>query len=84
MSKINNQSQSLYNIDFVQDVLPESASSYSGGALPLLALAAGKIIVPTVGAFIANEVIKDAGSEFVQNIEVDPLQIFGEDGYIPV
>ncbi|MGL5939210.1 MAG: hypothetical protein ACRC2S_02300 [Waterburya sp.] len=32
MSKINNQSNSLYNIDFVQDIAPESAANYSGGA----------------------------------------------------
>ncbi|MGL5076184.1 MAG: beta/gamma crystallin-related protein [Waterburya sp.] len=32
MSKINNQSNSLYNIDFVQDISPETAADYSGGA----------------------------------------------------
>lgn len=32
MSKINNQSKSLHNIEFVQDISPESAANYSGGA----------------------------------------------------
>ena len=33
MSKINNQSQSLYNIGFVQDMSPETAAAISGGAV---------------------------------------------------
>jgi hypothetical protein len=33
MSKINNQSNSLYNIEFVQDISHETAASYSGGAV---------------------------------------------------
>lgn len=32
MSKINNQSNSLDNIDFVQDISSETAAVYSGGA----------------------------------------------------
>ena len=32
MSKINNQSNSLYNIEFVQDISHETAANYSGGA----------------------------------------------------
>ncbi|MGL6344415.1 MAG: hypothetical protein ACRC80_35365, partial [Waterburya sp.] len=32
MSKINNQSNSLYSIEFVQDISPETAADYSGGA----------------------------------------------------
>ncbi len=32
MSKNNNQSNSLYNLEFVQDISPESAANYSGGA----------------------------------------------------
>ena len=32
MSKINNQSQSLSNIKFIQDITPETAETYSGGA----------------------------------------------------
>lgn len=32
MSKINNQSSSLYNIEFVQDVDHETAANYSGGS----------------------------------------------------
>lgn len=32
MTKINNQSNSLDNIKFVQDISPESAANYSGGA----------------------------------------------------
>jgi hypothetical protein len=31
MSKLNHQSNSLYNIEFVQDISPETAASYSGG-----------------------------------------------------
>jgi hypothetical protein len=33
MSKINNQSNSLYNIECVQDISHESAAAISGGAL---------------------------------------------------
>ena len=33
MSKINNQSNSLYSIEFVQDISHESAAAISGGAL---------------------------------------------------
>lgn len=32
MSKINNQSNSLFNLEFVQDISPETAADYSGGA----------------------------------------------------
>jgi hypothetical protein len=32
MSKINNQSNSLYSVEFVQDISPETAANYSGGA----------------------------------------------------
>ncbi|MEO0014538.1 MAG: hypothetical protein RLZZ535_2927 [Cyanobacteriota bacterium] len=32
MTKINNQSNRLDNINFVQDISPESAANYSGGA----------------------------------------------------
>ncbi len=32
MTKINNQSNSLDSIEFVQDISPESAANYSGGA----------------------------------------------------
>jgi hypothetical protein len=32
MSQINNQSNSLYSIEFVQDISPETAASYSGGS----------------------------------------------------
>jgi hypothetical protein len=45
----------------------------SGGVLPLIALASGRIIVPAVGSFIAKEILKNEASEFVQNTEVDPL-----------
>ncbi|WP_019507684.1 peptidase inhibitor family I36 protein [Pleurocapsa sp. PCC 7319] len=34
MSKINNQPQSLSSIEFIQDITPETAETYSGGALP--------------------------------------------------
>ena len=33
MSKINNQSKSLYNIEFMEDIDHESAAAISGGAL---------------------------------------------------
>jgi hypothetical protein len=33
MSKLNNQSQSLYNIEFVQDISHETASAISGGGV---------------------------------------------------
>ncbi|MGL5076985.1 MAG: beta/gamma crystallin-related protein [Waterburya sp.] len=33
MSKINNQSNSFDHIEFVQDISPEAAASYSGGAV---------------------------------------------------
>jgi hypothetical protein len=33
MSKINNQSNSLYSIEFVQNISPETSASYSGGAV---------------------------------------------------
>jgi hypothetical protein len=33
MSKINNQSNSLYSVEFVQDISHETAASYSGGAV---------------------------------------------------
>jgi hypothetical protein len=32
MTKINNQSNSLDSIEFVQDISPETAANYSGGA----------------------------------------------------
>ena len=32
MPKSNNQSNSLFNIEFVQDISPETAANYSGGA----------------------------------------------------
>jgi hypothetical protein len=32
MSKINNQSKSLYNIEFMEDISHESAAAISGGA----------------------------------------------------
>lgn len=35
MTKINNQSNSLHNINFVQDITPETAVNYSGGAVSI-------------------------------------------------
>ncbi|HEY9769948.1 MAG TPA: hypothetical protein V6C71_15885 [Coleofasciculaceae cyanobacterium] len=35
MSKINTQSNSLHNIEFVQDISSETAASYSGGAVSI-------------------------------------------------
>ena len=32
MSKINNQSNRLDNINFLQDITPETAANYSGGS----------------------------------------------------
>jgi hypothetical protein len=35
MTKINNQSNGLDNINFVQDISPETATNYSGGAVSI-------------------------------------------------
>ncbi|WP_019507678.1 beta/gamma crystallin-related protein [Pleurocapsa sp. PCC 7319] len=46
MSKINNQSNRLYNINFVQDITPETAANYSGGAnFSFDSLAEGEILL---------------------------------------
>lgn len=72
------------DLEHISELTEQDWEAVSGGALPLLALAAGRIIVPAVGSFIASEILNNAGSEFVQNTEVDPLQVFGGGGDIPV
>lgn len=64
MSQINNQSQSLYSIDFVQDVSPESASSYSGGAV-------------TVTDVTLSSQSSGKGFQFGSNKAIEDLRDFG-------
>jgi hypothetical protein len=62
-----------HDLEHISELSEQDWDAPSGGVWPLLALGAARIIVPAVGGFIAKEVLKDGGSEFVQNIE-DPLQ----------
>ncbi|MEY2856106.1 MAG: hypothetical protein RLZZ74_415 [Cyanobacteriota bacterium] len=70
------------DLEHISELSEQDWEGVSGGVWPLLALAAGRIIVPAVGGFIAKEVLKNEGSEFVENIEVDSLQGFGGGGDI--
>jgi hypothetical protein len=64
MSKINNQSNSLYNIECVQDISHESAAAISGGALE------------TTDVILYSE--PDAlGYEFGSNQKIEDLSVFG-------
>jgi hypothetical protein len=66
MSKINNQSNSLYSIECVQDISLESAATYSGGALE------------TTDVTLYSE--SDAlGYQFGSNQKIEDLSVFGFD-----
>jgi hypothetical protein len=46
------------DLEHISELTGQDWEAVNGGAVPLLALAAAKIIVPTVGTFIAKEIIK--------------------------
>ncbi|MGF1589906.1 MAG: beta/gamma crystallin-related protein [Pleurocapsa sp.] len=66
MSKINNQSQSLYNIGFVQDMSPETAAAISGGAV-------------TVTDVTLTSKPSNQGCSFNTNKAIEDLSEFGFD-----
>lgn len=66
MSKINNQSQLLSNLDFVQDITPETAANYSGGAV--------KVTDVTLTSKTSNR-----GISFNTNKAIEDLSDFGFD-----
>jgi hypothetical protein len=66
MSKINNQSNSFHNIEFVQDISPEAAASYSGGAV-------------TVTDVTLTSEPSNQGLSFNTNKAIEDLSEFGFD-----
>ncbi|PSB06300.1 hypothetical protein C7B62_23225 [Pleurocapsa sp. CCALA 161] len=60
------------DLEHISELSEQDWEAVSGGAVPLLALGAARIIVPAVGGFIAkeiikNEVVENAGTNFVEN-----------------
>ena len=66
MTKINTQSNSLHNIEFVQDIDHESAASYSGGAV-------------TVTDVTLSSEASNQGFQFGANKAIEDLSEFGFD-----
>lgn len=55
------------DLEHISELTEQDWEAVSGGAVPLLALAAARIIIPAVGGFIAKEIIKNEGPNFVEN-----------------
>ena len=68
MSKINTESNSLYNIEFVQDITPETAANYSGGA----------VTVTDVTLF-SEAINRSEGFSFGSNKAIEDLSEYGFD-----
>ena len=63
MTKINTQSNSLYNIEFVQEISSETAASYSGGAVTVTDVSLTSEPCNQGFSFGSNKAIEDL-SEF--------------------